>query len=47
MTEVVQAVGHNEYQLKYKTDAGLPFIKTKLLPMMTIEPEAQVVIPIK
>lgn len=47
MTEGVQAIGRNEYQLKYKTNVGQPFIKTILLPKLTIEPTAQVVIPIK
>ncbi|WP_107943356.1 DUF4179 domain-containing protein [Metasolibacillus fluoroglycofenilyticus] len=47
VTDVVQAVGRNEYQLKYKVNVGQPFIKTRPLTMMAIEPEAQVVISIK
>lgn len=46
-SDFTKAIGPNEYQLKFQTNAGEPYVHTVTAPFMEVESSAIVTIPIK
>ena len=48
ITDYIHAIGPNEYQLTFQTNAGKPYVHTLAsIPVMEVEPSAIVTIPVK